>query len=518
MAAPLTAWERLTAVATLGVDRAPLPTDALWPDQSTPPPDGSPAQTLLRAACATYLWNLAGQRAAVEPAAPISSDLLANDPAPQVNEGAAWRLARMINGEYKDLIPEWFALARSYERTLPRHWLPVALDALTPAERNEYAAVLGPAAQWLASRNVLWALRGANQQPSEERWSTGTLEERRAELKAQRELDPAVARSWVQSSWTSDPPEARETFVTTLMTGLAADDEPLLESALDDKRKGVRVAAAECLSRLPLSAHGQRNRERLEPLIVLEEKKSGLLSGLRKRKLSIELPAALDKPMVRDGVEAKPPAQLKIGERVFWLSQMISMVPPTHWCSRFSCDASAFIEAVRATDYASELLNALSAAVARHPDREWIDALAAAWLGSGADTQTTAQSLAALVRIAPESQRITLLETLLRELGPRSFDVAFSILQLVDVRWTPAVTTLALDGVAASVRADKQQWSHARNTLDAWARRCDIGVAKTRVPQLLDACAADSPWRNALERMSDIVEFRAAMNEELRRD
>jgi hypothetical protein len=424
----------------------------------------------------------------------------------------------MINGEYKDLIPEWFTLARSYGRTLPPQWLPVALDALTPAARTEYAAVLGNAAQWLASRNLHWILHTRNQQPSEERWQTGTLDERRAELKTQRELDPAVARSSVQSTWADDPPEAREAFVTLLLTGLSAEDESLLESALDDKRKGVRLAAAECLSRLPQSAHGQRIRARLEPLVVLEDKKSGLLGGLRKRKLNIELPAALDKRMARDGVEAKPPAQRKIGERIFWLSQMIAMVPPTHWSSRFSCDAATFIATALATEYASELLNALSAAVARHPTREWVDALAAAWLGSDADTQTIAQSIAALASVAPEAHRATFLESHLREVAPRRFDVGFSILQLVDLPWTPAVTTLALDGLAASVRADKQQWSHARNAFDAWARRCDVDVAKTRVSQLLDGCAADSPWRNALEQMADIVDFRTAMKEELRRD
>jgi len=248
---PLSAWERLTAVATLGTERAPIPTDALWPDPTTSHPDGSPPQILLRAAGATYLWNLAGQRAPVEPASALGADVLSNDPATHVHERAAWRLARMINGEHKELIPEWFALARSHGRTLPPHWLPVALDELSPSGRNEYAAVLGPAAQWLATRNGQWPLRAANQQPAEETWNTGTLEERRAELRAQRELDPAVARNWVQSTWADDPPEARETFVTALLTGLSSEDESLLEGALDDKRKGVRLAAAECLSRLP---------------------------------------------------------------------------------------------------------------------------------------------------------------------------------------------------------------------------------------------------------------------------
>jgi len=518
MAAPLTSWERLTAVATLGTGRAPLPAEGLWPDPALEQGDVVPESALLRAAAATYIWNLAGQRAVAQATAVAAADFARGDPATDVSEPAAWRLARMINGDYKDLIPHWFTLATENGRTLPPHWLPVVLEALTPAARNEFAAVLGPAAQWLASRNRKWALRATTQAPSEERWNTGTLEERRAELKAQRAADPALARAWLQSTWTTDPPEAREEFLQTLLIGLSADDETFLEAALDDKRKGVRLAAAECLSRLPQSAHGGRNLARLEPLLVFEDKKGGLFGGLRKRKLEVQLPSAVDKAATRDGIEAKPPAHRKIGERVFWLTQMIAMTPPTHWNTRFGCDAATFIEAALATEYASELLTALSSAVARHPDREWISALSTAWLNSTDDVQTISQSLAALLLVAPDEHRLPLLEAQLRELGSHRFDIVFGVLQMIDLRWSPAATQLALDGLAASVRADRQQWARARNTLDSWARRCDIGVAQRLVPPMLNACGENSSWRNALEQLNDIVEFRVAMNQELRRD
>lgn len=517
MTGGISAWERLTSVATLGTSRAPLPVDALWPDPALAQADAAPERTLLRAAAATYIWKLAGQRAAAQPSSGQNESLALADAGSPVSEAAAWRLGRMITGENKELIPQWLAFAQENGRTLPAHWLPVVLDALPPALRNEYSPVLGAAAQWLAQRNPKWSVRSAAQEPSEERWNTGTLEERRAELKTLRAVDPSRARTWVQSTWATDPPEAREEFLGILLAGLSLEDEAFLESALDDKRKGVRLAAAECLARLPSSAHARRNLERLEPLVTLEGQKSGLLGKLRKRKLELQLPESLDKPSLRDGIEAKPPAQRKLGERAFWLMQMIAIVPPAYWTRRFECDAATFIEAALATDYAADLLSALSAAIARHPDHEWLAALNVAWLSSSSDSQVTAQSLAALLLVATPEERVDLVKAQLRELGTRRFDIAFSVLTMIDVRWTPDITQLALNGLSAAIGVDARQGSHARNSLDVWARRCDIETARGAVLRLLENCTESSPWRHALEQMNDIIEFRETMYKELRK-
>lgn len=515
MAGALNPWQRLAAVATLGTSRAPLPADELWPDASLAQTGASPEQTLLRAAVATYIWNLAGRRSAVESPAISGATAQINDPASGVSEAAAWRFGKLVSGDYKDLLPEWLTLAKRNGRTLPPQWVPVALDVLNASMRNEFSAVLGPTAQWLASQNPDWVLRDASREPSEERWNTGTQEERIAELKALRASDAARARAWIESTWANDPPDAREAFLQALLVGLSLDDEGFLEKALDDKRKGVRLAAAECLSRLPGSALVKRHLARLEPLVILEEKKSGLLSGLRKRKLIVELPAALDKPATRDGIEAKPPAQRKIGERTFWLIQMIESAPPTHWTTRFDCDARTFLEAALTTDYSGEMLAALTGATVRHPDRAWIEALSAAWIEAGGDTHTLGQALASMLTVAAPEHRATLLESQLRGLGTKRLDVIFVMLQTLDLPWTAPVTKLALDALSSAVRNERQQWSHARNTLDTWAVRCDIHVAETALPELLAICGESSPWRNALEQMNDIVEFRLAMTKEL---
>ena len=68
MSTPLSAWNRLASLATLGTRRAPLETQSLWPEASLAPlsEPASPERTLLRAASAQRLWDLAGSRAAPE--------------------------------------------------------------------------------------------------------------------------------------------------------------------------------------------------------------------------------------------------------------------------------------------------------------------------------------------------------------------------------------------------------------------------------------------------------------------
>ncbi len=510
-------WDKLTSIATLGLGRAPVQLDTLWPDSSISHVVDSDDRAFLRAAAAAYLWQAAGARTTAQSSSehPAPSHV---EPSEQVSEAAAWRLARMLAGDRADLVPEWLAAAHEQSLVLPAHWLPVVFDALPRELRQRFNDVWGPLGAWLASQNARWSFRGANAEPSEARWTTGTLQERTAELKNMRSIDPRRAREWVQSSWSSDPPDARETFLRIFLDGLCADDEPLLEQALDDKRKGVRMAAAECLSRLGESAHAKRNLARVAPLIELEIRKTGLLSGLRRRKLEVRLPDVPDKAAQRDGIELKPPAARKVGERVFWLMQMVAMSPPRHWTQRFDCDATTLIDAALATDYGDELLSALTEATMRHPNAEWLNALSATWLDRKADSAIIVQSLSALLAAADADQRAPLLEAQLRTLDVNRFDVTSGLLQATDLRWSPTVTRLAIEQLSDVIRNQRQQWSFPRNALDSWARRADVETALGILPSVLDKCPAESPWRNALEHMNETVEFRAAMLKELRRD
>ena len=433
-----------------------------------------------------------------------------------IPEAAAWRLARIVGGEYPRLLAEWLELASASGRVLPPHWLPLVLEHVPPASRHGAGAVLGPAASWLAARHPTWLVAAPVAEASDLRWQEGSTSERVAQLEAVRRISTVRARAWLRTTWDTDPPEAREAFLNALLPTLEPQDEEILEMALDDKRKAVRQAAAEALSRLPASAHAQRNLARLGTLIELSAPKGGLLGLGRSRKLVIELPTAPDKAAVRDGIEPKVPAGHKIGERAFWLMQMVTRVPPRYWCERFSCDASTFLAAALASDFKNELLEALTGAATRHPDGEWAGALADAWLEADRGFEFSVSSFRGLLAAQPSAVRRELIARLLRGLGGREFAFTAQLLNQLDSAWDSTVTELAFERLADVAISDRNTWSQPRNSLDDWARNCDIATGARRAALLLDKCGDGHTWRNALEQFNDIVAFRAAMHEELK--
>jgi hypothetical protein len=391
----------------------------------------------------------------------------------------------------------------------------MVLDIVALETRAAFGGVLGPAAAWLAERNPRWLVVNADPEIADERWQEGTLDERSVLLSGIRKRDRARSLTWLRSTWEADAPEAREAFLTILAEDVGPDDESFLESVLDDKRKAVRQKAADLLARLPESAHARRILARLEPLIELEAPHGGILGKLRKRKLRVDLPTAPDKAAIRDGIELKQPAGQKIGERAFWLSQLIAMVPPAHWCRRFDCDAQTFIDAALATDHASELLSAFSAAAARHPQIDWSLALARVWMASSQDSMVVIGGIYEMARALPPDERRLLVESLLREAKRDKANDISAVLNVIELQWNAAITELALEHLAAEVAGWKETWSQPRNALDSWARRCDLGVGAQRASALLDKCGEGHSWRNALEQFNDIVAFRAAMHKEL---
>ena len=327
----------------------------------------------------------------------------------------------------------------------------------------------------------------------------------------------SISRAWLRTTWEQDPPDAREAFLNVLRKTVEPADEEFLEIALDDKRKAVRVAAVDCLARLPDCALVRRHLARVDPLLDLPAESGGIFSKLRKRKLQVTLPEAPDKAAQRDGIEPKVPASRKLGERAFWLAQLVALVPPAHWTRRFDCDPAAFLEAVAATDFAHGLLEALTEATGRHPDPEWTVAIARALLGSGGDMNFVLTQIVTLASAIPAAQRVAFFDAMVREPKARSDGHAWALLSTVDARWDVELTRQALVMLAQVASNEKASWSQPRNALDTWARNCDRHAGAAGIAPLLEKYPEGHSWRNALEQFNDIVAFRAAMQEELTR-
>ena len=509
-------WQSLVSVATLGVARMPLPSDTAWPGSIDATIPGQTERTLLRLAAATVLWQLAGRRS---PAWNVTEAAIApvGEEPRAVSEEAARRLVRMLAGEHSTFVPEWFSIAESAGLVLPPHWLPPVLDSLKADDVRRYAAVLGEAAAWLATLNPAWHHRVVSTAPSEDRWLTGDAAERVAELTALRRTEPARARQWVEASWQTDSAEDRERFVRALFEGLSSEDESFLEAVLDDRRKEVRGAAVECLLKLPESAHASRMRDRVDPLISFTPGKRRLVLKPARPPLDVTLPVAPDKTAVRDGIVLKPSGRKATGEREFWLKQMVSAVAPAHWTTRFSCEPASFVDATVASDHGAALLEALTAAAVRHRAVDWVDPLIAAWSNRDDEPSTgqAAGAIAGLFDVLPREAQQKALAAWLSSLAEGTTALAMSVLTELPASWDEAVTSHAFERLRIACRRDTQGWSHPRTTLASWAHHVDPAGALSLASAALDQCPEASPWRAALQHLTEIVGFRADMHKEL---
>ncbi len=192
----------------------------------------------------------------------------------------------------------------------------------------------------------------------------------------QAESTAARGRALVVSTWTQEAAEDRAAFLLGLDEGLSLEDEPFLESALDDRSKLVRRAAADLLARLPDSAFCRRMIERALPLLTFSKPKPRVFS-ITKPGLTIEVepPSSCDRAMVRDGIELKPLAGM--GERASWLQQVVAATPLFAWCRHAGETPDPIVAAIGGGEWEELLWNAWASATYRLRNPSWAGALLA---------------------------------------------------------------------------------------------------------------------------------------------
>lgn len=362
------AWQEATACALVGVGRKPPAIAAI---------DGplgkairrlegrEPPERLLETSALMTIYGRIGRKPATvagalpEPCPP--------DDLPECGPEPAARLRRMLDGDHAEIIPEWLELLAGSGRRLPGEALEYALDlGRTRSElRPVLRRVLGARGRWLAARNpAVWGYVGgeADRADPDHVWQTGTKAERMIALRSLRQTDAEKARSLVAATWASEPADERAAIVEAFGEGLSLADEPFLEAALDDRSKVVRRAAAEMSARLGGSRLAQRMAERARACL-----KWGGKVPL------VSAPKECDPTMIRDGVEPKPPAGL--GERAWWLRQVIAAAPLSAWSPPGFPPPDCLIDAGWSNEWLDDVWFGWARAAARERDETWADAL-----------------------------------------------------------------------------------------------------------------------------------------------
>jgi hypothetical protein len=524
-------WEQLVATAVLGVERrtlTPEPSEGALGDligQLLNADDTEGA--LLGAAAASALFQRAGRLAPREQDQTLAA--CEDDHLPACSPRAARHLATMLGGTHRALLPEWLAALAAAGRRAPAALLPDLLDlGRAHAElREAILPALDRRGRWLVAQNSDWSyarteLRGLRTESGMEslspqssilstEWEMGIRPARLALLAELRSSDPALARGLVESTWASEKADDRAAFLAALAVGLSMDDEPFLESGLDDRSKETRRAAAELLDRLPESRRARRMIERALPLLAWTPAEKPRLLGLRqgqKARLEVVLPGACDKAMIRDGVEPKPPADRQgVGEKAWWLLQLLRAVPPATWSRRFGVTPDELIAAAASGEWQSLLHEAWGAASIACQDAAWAESLLRA-------DPRRADLLGAL----PAARQEALLLDMLRgDVAPLHRHPVLALLRHTRHDWSAELTRAVLGAVRRHMRTSNAGDYQLRGAIsEDFARRMPPAMLDEIAAGWPDAEDARERWQGVIDRLLITLQFRRDMLAALR--
>jgi len=494
-------WDSLVASALLGTERRPFvplaSSDSLGQVLAHLDP-ADPEKMLLSAAAVVALHRQVGRLPAINklPTSPHGEP----DSQPECPSHAGQHLFFMLNGQYDDLLPEWLQTLADQKLRVPIEHLPTLLEyALAKtAVRPLIEPVLGQRGYWLATQNDSWSFVVQPINDSEV-WETGGKAQRVAFLSQLRQRDPTKARELIQSTWLQEVAPDRWAFVQTFRLNLSMADEPFLETALDDRAKDVRAAAAQLLTLLPESRLCTRMTERASRFIKW---KSG-----RKPGFSVTLPDECDKEMERDGVQGKATRGAQVlGEKSYWLAQMVNALPLAAWeqiCAKAT--PKEIVEAAaRNKDWSALLLDGLSKSAARDGEIVWVEALLA-------ENKVTART--ALFSVLPINLKEQyLIKLLSHKASVKHGEPATPFLFGCQHIWSKALSKSVLAALYADLEGDNIKYSYQLAALlDLMARYLNPITLQSASTHVVKFVKEKSAMSKEVDKFISKIQFRLEM-------
>lgn len=502
----LPAWPDLLATALVGTDRRQL-------DLPTTVSTVDTAAGLLEVAALLAVSRRAGARPT--PPEPVEVSTAPPETAVPTLPAATRRLAGLVAARLgfggdgfdaatrADLLAEWLRLAAERGWRVPPELLPDLLDVArgTPPLRALVAGVGGARAGWLAAQHPGWSflLREAVEPAFDPvAWTDGTIGQRVGFLAEERRRAPAEALARLVGSWPGEPPDDRVALIGALRTGLGPADEDFLEAALDDRRREVHALAAGLLASLPTTRFGRRMAERATAAV-----------RPRGGSLVVDPPAECDPVMRRAGVAPKPPSG--IGERAWWLEEVVARTPLSTWVPGYAAGPAEFLALSTSEGWAEVLHRGLARAAVAQRDTGWASAL----LDRGQPKPTTwdrdGMLLGQLFGAVPAPDRADRAVALLRAGAP----AADQVLELVPAPWPAELAAAVCTDVVGMAGLAKAAWRVRERLRLAAVRMPADATSLDRVAELA-LSIADTPYVSAVGDLADTLRFRYEMTEELR--
>jgi hypothetical protein len=505
---PLQSWGQRVTQAYLGLDKAATGYTSFFNGVSAPQ---SAASQFMTDVSVLGLYCLCGK--GVEKRTPNSQSAVESQAAGSLR--LSGHLGQILYGPFRDVLPQWCTLAIRNKTPTPSEMIPELLNIAL--SKKEYKAlilsVLGEKTFWMLEQNPQWKPLLEAIQTDAFDWQTGMRQQRIEYLAAFRQKDPAGAREMLVSTWPQENGEDRVEFLKYLLYGLSMDDEPFLEQTLDDKRKGVREAAADLLSRIPGSGYGKRMAERAFSVISFTPA-SRFVIKIGKGKFDVSIPDNPDKSWLRDLPENK--ASGGMGVKAVLLMQIIAGVQLSEW-NRWQVTAADLIEVAMAGDWADSMIRGWFTAAYRQRNLEWIRLFLSRM--EVIDKKVGGLNYNLLMQNIDEKDRETvLMEALSQQSGPKSFPI-LELLPYHSSLWSQSFSETVLKATKSCAPGVNEY--QLRRLMDLAATHFALYM-DPQVSAMLDSgWPEQSPiWTKSvianLDQWKSVLQFRKEMIEEFR--
>ena len=287
------------------------------------------------------------------------------------NRASGQHLVLMLEGEFREVLPEWLASMSSAQKRVSEEHLPALLDhgRDEPRLRRMIMAVLGRRGEWLAAQNPDWSY--ANPKDEKDVWETGDRDERLLLLEHLRTADTNAARELLATTWSQESAKDRVAFLEKFAIGLSAGDEPFLDEALHDRSVEVRRVARALLGGLP-SDFSRRLKELAKQVLSFKKPLIG------KARIEVALPEDPIEWLKANDIEIDSPprtAAQSVGPKGWALKEMISLIPTAHWIELWQKSPIEVIRAADESEWRESFVEGFVAAAQRNRDPDWIEAL-----------------------------------------------------------------------------------------------------------------------------------------------
>jgi hypothetical protein len=364
---PQSAWSALEHTALLGTRRESLQLPTIAPAMDTFLHDlqgGDAEHVLLSMAGTLDLYEQIGRLPAR-----IRPDRWSGAPpesAPACPAQAAIFITQMLEGSLSSLMPEFLGELQKAGLRIPEKLLPnmLAYGAKRANMRPLILPLLGNRGRLLAAQHERWAYAAVDpgSWPSiRSAWESASKAQRPALVAQLRSQNPAQGRALVESTWRAENDQMRLLLIKELETGLSMADEPLLETALDDRSRLVRKRAAQMLAYLPQSRLCRRMVD-YAPLYLA-------WTPDQARQISISLPEVTPE-MRRNGIigtNSSNAARVRSEEII----QLIGGIPLDTWTENWGVEPRIIARAVLTTAWPRTLTSGFSSAALRQNNARW---------------------------------------------------------------------------------------------------------------------------------------------------